>query len=59
MRQTIKVNLGGFQTHDFESSERSTPQEIARDLVSQMQPLAASSVPIRAKMEELKKAYNV
>ena len=59
MKLTRKVNLGGFQTMDFESSERTTPQECARDLVAQMMPLAASSAPIKATVEEIKKAYNV
>lgn len=59
MKLVRKVNLGGFENMDFESSERSTPQECARDLVAAMMPLSASSAPIRATIDTLKKAYNI
>lgn len=59
MKLARKVNLGGFQTMDFESGEKSTAQECARDLIAMMQPLAASSVPIAATVAEIKKAYSV
>lgn len=59
MQMMRKVNLGGFQTMDFTSSEHTTPQECARDLVMQMQPLAQAYPAIKATVDEIKKAYMI
>lgn len=59
MKLGVTVNLGGFQSMKFESSEHITNQECARDLIAQMQPMSQMYPTIRGKIEELRKAYNV
>lgn len=59
MKLGATVNLGGFQSMKFESSERPTTQECARDLIAQMLPMSTMYPTIRGKVEELRKAYNV
>ncbi len=54
-----KINLGGYQSMEFHSSDHSTVQECARDLIAQMQPMSTVYPTVRGVIEELKKAYNV
>ena len=59
MKLERKVNLGGFQSMAFTSSEHETIQECARDLIAQMQPMTMMYPTVRGAMAELQKAYNV
>lgn len=59
MKLERKVNLGGYQSMAFTSSEHPTPQECARDLIAQMQPMSTMYPTVRGVMAELQKAYNV
>lgn len=59
MRLERKVNLGGFQTMSFASSEHPTIRECVLDLLAQMQPLQSTYPPVKQVMEELKRAYAV
>lgn len=54
-----KVNLGGYQSMAFQSSEHGTIQECVRDLIAQMQPMATVYPTVRGAVAELQKAYNV
>lgn len=54
-----RVNLGGYQSMEFVSSEHPTVQECARDLVTQMLPLNTIYPTVRAAADEIRKAYNV
>jgi hypothetical protein len=54
-----KVNLGGFQTMAFRSSEQSTVQACARDLIAQMQPMATAYPALAQVIKEIKDAYQV
>ncbi len=54
-----KLNLGGFQSMTFASSDHMTVQECARDLIAQMQPMVNSYPVIKGAIAELQKAYNV
>ncbi len=53
------VNLGGFQSMKFASSDHASVQECARDLIAQMQPMSAMYPTVRGVIAELQKAYNV
>ncbi len=59
MRLERKVNLGGFQSMAFQSSEHSSVQECARDLIQQMNPMSTVYPTVRGAIAELQKAYNV
>jgi len=59
MKLGVTVNLGGFQSMKFESSERETIRDCAADLVNQMAPLVSSYGSIKAKVEELRRAYGL
>jgi hypothetical protein len=59
MKLERKVNLGGFQSMAFQSSEHGSVQECARDLIAQMNPMSAIYPTVRGVVEELRKAYNV
>jgi hypothetical protein len=59
MRLERKVNLGGYQSMNFASSEHPTVQECARDLITQMQPMSGSYPTVRGVIAELQKFYNV
>jgi len=59
MRLERKVNIGGFQSMAFASSDHNTVQECARDLVAQMQPMASVYPTIGSALSEIKKAYAV
>lgn len=59
MRLERKVNLGGFQSMAFASSEHATLQECARDLVAQMQPMASIYPTVKVALDETRKAYGV
>ena len=59
MRLERKVNIGGFQSMAFASSEHSSVQECARDLVAQMLPMGAVYPTIKVATDEIKKAYGV
>lgn len=54
-----RVNLGGYQSMEFVSSEHAAVQDCARDLVAQMMPLATAYPALKGAAEEIKKAYNV
>lgn len=53
------VNLGGFQSIKFESSEHANLQECARDLLAQMTPMAGIHTILNGVIAEIRKAYNV
>ncbi len=57
MRLERKVNLGGFQSMAFASSEHNTMQECAQDLVNQMKPLATIYPTVKQAMDEMMTAY--
>ena len=59
MKLERKVNLGGYQSMAFTSSEHPTVQECARDLISQMTPMSTMYPTVRGVVAELQKAYNV
>jgi hypothetical protein len=59
MKLERKVNLGGYQSMQFSSSEHATVQECARDLISQMNPMSVMYPTVRGVVAELQKAYNV
>lgn len=59
MKLERKVNLGGYQSMAFTSSEHPTAQECARDLISQMNPMSTMYPTVRGVVTELQKAYNV
>jgi hypothetical protein len=59
MRLERKVNLGGYQSMSFASSEHTTAQECARDLIAQMQPMSQMYPTVRGVIAELQRAYNV
>jgi hypothetical protein len=59
MRLERKVNLGGYQSMNFASSEHVTVQECARDLIAQMQPMSVMYPTVRGVIAEMQKAYNV
>lgn len=59
MKLERKVNLGGFQSMAFSSSEHGSVQECARDLIAQMNPMATIYPTVRGVVAELQKAYNV
>lgn len=54
-----RVNLGGYQSMEFVSSEHVTVQECARDLIAQMQPMSGAYPTVRGVVAEIQKAYNV
>ena len=59
MKLERKVNLGGYQSMAFTSSDHDTIQECARDLISQMNPMTTMYPTVRGVVAELQKAYNV
>lgn len=59
MKLERKVNLGGYQSMNFASSEHGTAQDCARDLIQQMTPMAPMYPTVRAVISEMQKAYNV
>lgn len=59
MKLERKVNLGGYQSMAFTSSEHNSVQECARDLISQMNPMTTMYPTVRGVVAELQKAYNV
>jgi hypothetical protein len=59
MKLERKVNLGGYQSMAFTSSEHPSVQECARDLIAQMNPMITMYPTVRGVVAELQKAYNV
>ncbi len=59
MRLERKVNLGGYQSMNFASSEHPTAQDCARDLIAQMNPMTTIYPTVRGAVAELQKAYGV
>jgi len=59
MKLERKVNLGGYQSMAFQSSEHDTVQECARDLITQMNPMTTMYPTVRGVVAELQRAYNV
>jgi hypothetical protein len=59
MKLERKVNLGGYQSMAFTSSDHNTIQECARDLIAQMNPMSTMYPTVRGVVAELQKAYNV
>ncbi len=59
MKLERKVNLGGYQSMAFTSSEYPTVQECARELIAQMQPMAVLYPTVRGVVSEIQRAYNV
>jgi len=59
MRLERKVNIGGFQSMAFASSDHATVSECARDLVAQMLPMSVVYPTIAVAADEIRKAYGV
>lgn len=59
MKLEKKINLGGFNSMGFQSSDRSTPQECARDLVTQMTAMVKAYPILQQHITELKAAYAI
>ncbi len=59
MKLERKVNLGGFNSMGFQSSDRATPQECARDLIAQMQAMVKAYPILQRYIDETKAAYGV
>jgi hypothetical protein len=59
MKLGATVNVGGFNSMKFESNERASAQEAARDLINQMEPLARAYPVLQGKIQDLRSAYNV
>lgn len=59
MKLERKVNLGGYQSMAFTSSEHDTIQECARDLIAQMNPMTTMYPTVRGAVAELQRAYQV
>lgn len=53
------VHIGGYSGLRFDSNDRATVQECARDLIAQMEPLAMAYPVLKFKIEELRRAYGV
>lgn len=59
MKLARTVNLGGYQSQKFESSEHPTVKECAQDLIEQMQPMSGAYPTVRGVMAEIQKMYGV
>lgn len=59
MKIARTVNLGGYQSQKFESSEHDKMNDCVKDLLDQMAPLAAMYPTVGGVMSELKRAYNI
>ena len=59
MKLGMTVNLGGFNSMRFDSNERASNQEAARDLIAQMEPLAKAYPVLAQRIAELRSSYNV
>lgn len=59
MRIERKINIGGYQSMAFASSEHETIQDCARDLIAQMIPMATVYPTIKVAADEIRKAYQV
>lgn len=59
MKLARTVNLGGYQSQKFESSEHDTLSDCVKDLIAQMQPIAPMYPTVNGVINELKRAYNV
>lgn len=59
MKLEKKVNLGGFNSMGFQSSEHNTPQECARDLVTQMQAMVKAYPILQQHIDQMKAAYGI
>ena len=59
MKLEKKVNLGGYNSMGFQSSEHPTPQECARDLIQQMEAMSSVYPILKTHIMQLKGAYNV
>ena len=59
MKLGVTVNVGGFNSMKFESNERSSQQEAARDIIEQMAPLVKAYPILNQKIQELRSAYGV
>jgi hypothetical protein len=55
----MTVNLGGFNSMRFDSHERASNQEAARDLISQMEPLVKAYPILNGVIQQLRSAYGV
>jgi hypothetical protein len=59
MKLAVVVSTGQFGSFKFESSEHETIRDCAVDLVNQMRPIAVSYPTVKAKMDEVSRAYGV
>lgn len=59
MKLARTVNLGGYQSQKFESSEHETIKECVKDLLDQMTPISSMYPTVTGVISELKRAYNV
>lgn len=59
MKLGMTVNVGGFNSMKFESSEHPALRECARDLIDQMQPLIKDYPILLQKIGQLKVAYGL
>jgi hypothetical protein len=59
MKIGMTVNVGGYNSMKFESSEQATKQDCARDLIAQMEPIAKAYPVLVGKIQEIRSAYQV
>ena len=59
MKLGMTVNVGGFNSMKFESGDRASNQEAARDLIAQMEPIAKAYPVLAQRIAELRSSYNV
>lgn len=59
MKLGMTVNVGGFNSMKFESGDRASNQEAARDLIAQMEPLAKAYPSLNGVIAQLRSAYGV
>ncbi len=59
MRLARRVNLGGFQSMEFASNERTAISEAAQDLVDQMVPLVQAYPILKQVIAEIRTAYRL
>jgi len=59
MKLTRRVNLGGYQSMEFASNERTAISEAAQDLVDQMTPLVPAYPVLKQMIAEIRMAYKL
>ena len=59
MKLGITASIGGFQSLRFDSNEKTTPQEAARDLIAQMEPLVQYYPSLRGHIQNIRTVYGL